>query len=356
MFVSVIVVRSMLEELQRRGISREELLRDSALDEEKLADMRTMVGADLLDDIVVRAVELLGNPALGLTLGTRAPEGMAQIISHLAFSVPTLRESYGLLERYSPILVDDIHQSLTQYGDRTMFRYDFHDGMGLTTTRFAAEYLACFCLRLAERFSPGMRPLEMRFRYAEPAYVSRYHEVFGCELRFNQDEYAITCDTDLFDRKQFHADNTVADVLRAAAEQLLTQVGTTLTLADRLRAMLRQQSDLCHVDFDAIARRLGTNRRGLRRRLLTEGVNITHLLEQARMARARVELLRPGASIKQTAERLGYSEPSAFHRAFKRWTGTPPALFMRRNAQPEQPVQPVHTTHPPDPAPRARDA
>jgi AraC-like DNA-binding protein len=343
MFVSVVVVRSMLEEVQRRGISRAELLRNSSLTEDQLADMRTMVGADLLDDIVVRAIELLDNPGLGLTLGTKAPEGLAQIISHLALSVPTLRESYALLERYSPILVDDIHQALTHHAGRSMFSYDFHDGMGLATTRFAAEYLGCFCLRLARRFAPDIVPLEMRFRYPEPPYVSRYEAVFGCPLRFSQDEYAIVCDSSLFDRQQFHADSTVSDLLRAAAEQLLTQVGATMSVTDRLRALLRQEPDLCHVDLDRLARRLGTHRRGLRRKLLAEGANVTHLLEQARVDRARVELLRRGASIKETAERLGYSEPSAFHRAFKRWTGMPPALFMKNNALPEAGVHTVQS-------------
>jgi len=351
-FVSVIIVRSMLEEVQRRGISREELLRGSSLDDEKLADMRTMVPADALGEIVSRSIELLREPALGLTLGTKAPEGLGQIVSHLALSVPTLREAYALLARFSPILVDDIHQSLTEYGARTVFRYDFHAGMEASTTRFAAEYLGCFCLRLAARFAPGERPLEMRFRFPEPAYVARYEAVFGCPLLFDQDEYAIVFPSDMFERRQFHADSAVADVLRAAAEQMLTQVGATMKLSDRVRTLLRQESDLCHVDLDRLARRLATNRRGLRRKLLAEGANMTHLLEQARVDRAKIELLRPGATIKQTAEQLGYSEPSAFHRAFKRWTGVPPALFMRDKRE-EQPASasesPPDAERPPEP-------
>jgi AraC-like DNA-binding protein len=350
MFVSVVVVRSLLEEIERRGIARRELLPDGRLDEDRLADLRTMICADVLDDIVLRAVELLRDPALGLTLGTRAPEGLGQIISHLALSVPTLADSYALLERYSPILVDDIHQSLTRDGDRVTFRYDFHDGMGATTTRFAAEYLCCFCLKLADRFAPGTPPLEMRFRYPEPAHAARYKEVFGCAPRFGADEYAIVCRAEMFERRQFHADTTITEMLRTAADQLLTQVGTARTYAERVRAILRQQPDLCHVDITGVARRLGTGTRTLRRRLSAEGANFSPLLEQERMDRARVELLRPGANIKLTAERLGYSEPSAFHRAFKRWTGMPPATFVRSH-RPET----ADESAPPDAAPVRRD-
>lgn len=350
MFVSVVVVRSLLEEIERRGIARKELLPDGRLDEDRLADLRTMISADVLDDIVLRATELLRDPALGLSLGTRQPEGLGQIISHLALSVPTLRDSYALLERYSPILVDDIHQSLIQDGDRVIFRFDFHDGMGATTTRFAAEYLCCFCLKLADRFAPGTPPLEMRFRYPEPAYANRYKEVFGCTPRFNADEYAIVCKAEMFERRQFHADTTISEMLRAAADQLLTQVGTARTFADRVRAILRQQPDLCHVDINQVARRLGMGTRTLRRRLSEESANFSHLLEQERVGRARVELLRPGANIKLTAERLGYSEPSAFHRAFKRWTGMPPATFVR-NHRPEEADESA-----PDASPIIRDA
>jgi AraC-like DNA-binding protein len=335
LYVSVIVVRAILEEVERRGIERGELLRDTALSEEKLADMRTMVAADVLDLLVERAIVLTKNPALGLTIGMHSPDSVGQILSHLALSVPTLREAYGLFERFSPILIDDLHLSMQSGEAYSVFRFDFHEGMKIATTRFAAEILATTCVRIVQdRFGRGERCHAVRFHYSAPNYRDRYDLAFGCPVHFDQPTYGIEFSTAMLDYRQPHADSAMAAVLRQAAELMLTQVGTTLTLRERVGTLLRQKDDLCNVDTERLARDLGMSHRVLRRRLTDEGTSLSRLLEEARIDRARVELLRPGATIKQTAESLGYSEPSAVHRAFKRWTGQTPVAFVREQVKP----------------------
>ncbi|MFT3924439.1 MAG: helix-turn-helix transcriptional regulator [Myxococcales bacterium] len=77
-----------------------------------------------------------------------------------------------------------------------------------------------------------------------------------------------------------------------------------------------------------IAAQLGVGARGLRRHLRDEGSSVRALLDEHRMRAARAILAMPNTTVKETAERLGYSEPSAFHRAFKRWTGSTPHDFL----------------------------
>ena len=77
------------------------------------------------------------------------------------------------------------------------------------------------------------------------------------------------------------------------------------------------------VRVDAVARALGLSRQTLYRRLKAEGTTFEALVERVRR-RLALELLRGGASVKEAAYRLGFSDPAAFSRAFKRWTGQSP--------------------------------
>src|SRR5690606_21556232 len=130
-----------------------------------------------------------------------------QILAHLALAVPTLRAAYGLLERYSSLLVDDLRLSLTQIGNRAEFGFGFHGAIGEDTARFGVECLAAVCIRIGYRhFAPDAKPLAMRFRHAEPAYAERYRAAFGCQVLFEQEDNAIVSDAELLDLKQRHAD------------------------------------------------------------------------------------------------------------------------------------------------------
>ncbi len=83
--------------------------------------------------------------------------------------------------------------------------------------------------------------------------------------------------------------------------------------------------------MEEVARLLSVSTRSLRRRLRSEGSSFAAIVEQATADAARRMLEDRAASIREIAYRLGFSEPSAFHRAFKRWTGTTPSAWRARS-------------------------
>jgi len=133
------------------------------------------------------------------------------------------------------------------------------------------------------------------------------------------------------DLEQVHGDATLRAMLADSAERLLRE-REDLSTVERVRTLLRYRRDLSELDATTLAHAVGLSPRALRRRLGLEGVSVTSLLDEARLRLACEDLRRPESSIKEIAERLGFSEASAFHRAFKRWTGVTPAQYSKQTA------------------------
>jgi AraC-like DNA-binding protein len=330
MYISIVMVRGLMGELQRRGLDAAPLLQGFEIEPATLSDMRSMIEITKFEVMVSRAIKLTGDAGIGLALGANAPEHMLQLLGHLLMSASTPQEAFELFQRFSPLVVDDIRLALTVRGPVVRLTFGWHGAVAEETVRFAAEVTASMMIRVVRKFvGKEAFAQEVWFQHPEPAYSERYRQLFECPVRFSQSENALFGSAAILQTPQRHGDLTTSQLLRAAAEQLLAKLGTRASIVERLSARLRLESDLCNVDMSKIAREFGLTHRALRRRLQTEGASMSQVLEQARERLACEELSRPGASIRDTAERIGYSEPSAFFRAFKRWTGLTPAQYVR---------------------------
>ena len=327
MSVSIIMIRGILWELRSRGVDPDPLLAECELAKDAVADIRTTISSESYHRFVRRALEVTGDPGLGLSMGQRAPENMLQIVGHLMLASTTLREAFSLFRRYSLLFAAGVKWELTERNEQAVFSYIPAVQLG-DTTRFTNEYVMATAGRIGRHFSvrPEAHAIEVRFQHAAPSYAARYEGVFGCPVRFSQIANEILFSPAALDIRQLHADDTVRAMLGDTAERLLREREGATTV-DRVRTVLRYRRDLSDVDSSTLAAAVGLTPRALRRRLGAEGASLTALLDEARLRLACEDLKRPDSSIKEISDRLGFSEPSAFHRAFKRWTGLTPAQF-----------------------------
>jgi AraC-like DNA-binding protein len=115
-------------------------------------------------------------------------------------------------------------------------------------------------------------------------------------------------------------------LLETQAERVLQRVVAVSTYTERLKRLVQQKLPAVLPMADA-ARALGMSERSLRRRLSEEGSSYSQLVEQSQIELARGMLENPQKTIKEVAHDTGFAAQSAFHRAFKRWTGTSPAQY-----------------------------
>ena len=127
------------------------------------------------------------------------------------------------------------------------------------------------------------------------------------------------------------ADPALAAIVRRRLDRLLQHGSPEAdpAVASRVRRVLIEQAGRSEPSAQAVARELGMSPRTLTRRLAAEGASFREVLDKLRQE-AAVALLREGRmGIGEIAFLLGYSEPAAFHRSFKRWTGKTPLAWRR---------------------------
>jgi AraC-like DNA-binding protein len=329
LYKSIVWVHGLVGALARCDIDRDELFTGVGIQPSLLGDSRARISLGEWRALVRRAMLLTGDPGLGLTIGSAAPDGIHQIVGPIAAACGTMREAMRMFERYRPLLGNATRFALLEEGERAYFVHE-----PLYPNPEAPQFDPELALSLVYRLSRGYAKRgsedaqEVWFTHSAPPYTQRYAEVFRCPVCFDRPRNAILFDRKYLDEPLMYANPVLLEVLREGAERMLAQQGTP-SLPDRVRAMLLHEVDLRGVDAARIAKLLRLDVRSLRRHLINANASWSGLLDEARCRIACDELRRSDVSIRDLAERLGFSEQSAFNRAFKRWTGMTPAKFSR---------------------------
>jgi AraC-like DNA-binding protein len=197
--------------------------------------------------------------------------------------------------------------------------------VGHVARRAWSEFVVVGASLLLQRLcGRGGRCLRVSFEHAAPAHVREYSRVLGDAPTFDAPGCSMEFDASLLDVAQPHFNQRLSEAVHVEARCALAQVGGQQRCSARVREQLADAwPDV--PTMDDIAPKLGMSSRTLRRRLEQEGTAFPTLVAEAQRTRALRLLRDPHASVKEVAYALGFATPSAFHRAFKRWTGSSPS-------------------------------
>ena len=186
----------------------------------------------------------------------------------------------------------------------------------------------------------GRRIPLMQVDFACPAPENRqdYLQFFGAPVRFGQPHSRLVFAARYLALPPIRSEKALQAFLRGAPANILLRYRHDQGLTARIRARLRALPPEDWPDFDRLASDLHLSPATLRRRLRGEGQSFSAIRDEMRQSAARIMLTRSAAPVAEIAARLGYAEPSAFHRAFLKWTGSSPAAFRAANPPVSAPV------------------
>lgn len=237
-----------------------------------------------------------------------------------------------LLAVHCPDLESALRRGLAFYS-----LFDLAPSMSLVDGRFTLDmegvsdpdhFLTESLLVLWHRFSSwlvGRRIplLSASFAYPAPSHRAEYHLIFGCPMEFSAPSTCISFDPRFLHMPVVQDEAALRRFLRNSPAELLSRRDHGADTSGHVRRLLGAGVS----GLEEVAARLGVSAPTLRRRLTAEGTSFREVREQLLRDQAVASLVRGGESVEELALRLGFSEASAFHRAFKRWTGSSPGAY-----------------------------
>ena len=325
-YLTIRAVRPLVSGLQALGHDPEPLLAAAGIDAATLEapDARVPWGAVL--SLIARAIDATGDANLGLHLAEHAEPGSLDVHFYALLSSQTLGEGYQCLCRYQRLVHETTRVELTANDGHATLRHVMPGGVA--APRQSAEFLLAIWVR-GGRLATGTdwAPTEVRFAHPEPQDSRDHRRFFAAPVRFATGENALVMPAALLDTPCQRADPALLAVLDRYAADRLERAPATTGFADRARAALMEELRAGEPSAARLATRLRTSVRTLNRSFAAESLSYRKLLDHLRHEQACRHLADGRVAIAEIAFLLGFSELSAFYRAFKRWTGQTPAEF-----------------------------
>lgn len=162
----------------------------------------------------------------------------------------------------------------------------------------------------------------------QPEFMAAIRHFFPCPVAFDQPVNSVTFSARHLDAALLRDEEDLNEFLKLAPYYMVIEPqASTMSVTHRIRQILGDDFRREMPSFEELTRLLNMSARTLRRRLEKEGTSYQRIKDNARRDVAISMLSREGLTVSEVAEQVGFSDPSAFHRSFKKWTGQPPGSY-----------------------------
>lgn len=319
--------RQITQHLEDRGKPSRSILREVGLEPGQLAAANAMIPYAKHAALLEAAAEHLGDPCFGLHFGCSVDPLDAGLIAYVAANSPTLGDALRNVRTYLRVFTEGVDVELrieNQYAVVAFAVIDPDVGPRTQLQEFGMALLVNFC-----RFLTGRRlyPEWIEFSHASTGQRDEVERCFGAPAHFNRLRNALALNSSYLDLLTSAADERLLRILKDYSATILRQRPERRDLKHDVEHVVARLLSSGAVTTRSVAAELAMSERTMARRLADEGASFRQIFDEVRRGLAMRYMKEPGIRPSQVASLLGYSEPSAFNHAFRRWTGQSPKGF-----------------------------
>ena len=335
--VAIQFVRAAID-LQPTGVAVDDVLRPAGISADLLRQESARVTETQASRVIQALWEMTGDEVIGL--GPRpVPRG--------TFKMVTL----GLIHSV------DLRTALRRFIEFPGIGLGFHveEEAGADTTRMffdpggrgGTDQLALVIgMVVGHRFAAWLIGQRIDLRSVElpgpaPLPAAEFTGVFGVAPTFEAPKAVLQFDSRYLDNPVVRGEDELVEFIRNLPEALLFRQNYDTSVASRVRKMTERHRSTETLSVEDVAKALNVSAQHLRRLLRDEGTTFRQIKEDILRDAAIAALAGGRETIEQLSDRLGFSEPSAFRRAFRRWTGSPPGTYRLTQGERSRPPHPA---------------
>ena len=318
-----------------KGIALAAMLKNTGISAKQLADPTTRLTYQQLLMLVNNLTQLYPSETLGLDIGLAININQFGMLGYAILSCADVRSALNLGLKYHSLVDPAFTFEVIEHADdsEAIVRLTSHIPFE-NMYRIVCDVFVGMFASLA-RFLTGNQSIdakEVHFNFPEPSYSSEYQRYTQGRILFDQPRTELVIDAAVLDLPLVMADQATAAMAEKQCEEILTRMGPKEGLIAKVRRILLSNPG-SFLPVDEVASRLATSTRTLSRGLQDLGTSYQRILDEVRKEMAIEYLRNSNLPIEEIAALIGYSDPSNFRKAFRRWTQNAPSYYREERNQ-----------------------
>lgn len=297
---------------------------------EALSDPDIRISADHHYALWALAEEATGDQAIGLHAGEIVDPDRMGLLGHVFFNCDTLGATVTQYVRLHRLINETVSLRFEQTDDLAILSWQV-DEPAHYCRQDMDRTLSATVSRARHFIHPSLDIAWVHIAHPAPLYASEYQRILQCPIEFDMPRMAIAFSARYLTRPIPHRNPYIHSAMLRQVNSLLTRVQSRRRLSRKVRRLISRQMASERIDADSLAHQLNMSRQTLYRHLKKEGFSFHELVEHVRKDKALRYVAADRYALGEIAFLLGFSELSAFSRAFKRWTGESPAQYRARH-------------------------
>ena len=311
--------------LEEYGIEPAPLFKDAGIDPRSIKDLSARINQASLDKLWVNISEHIDDPCWGLKLGGLWHPSYMHALGYAWLASSTLRSALNRLVRFIHIVNQKASITLSENADSVSI--DWEKPSTIMFDDWRADGALSVIMRMCRaNYGENLDPVSVSFKHGKPDCAGDYFAYFRCPVSFNADRDSLVLSKESVDQLLPGSNPLMSQINDNEMIKYLAKLNTG-DIIQRTKAAIIEHLPDGRASDSAIAKSLHMSSRTLQRKLNEKGTTFKKLLTEVRKELALKYIRNNQMTLTELSFQLGFSEMSAFSRAFKQWTGNSPRQY-----------------------------